>query len=71
MPALVALIRGLTIRAGMTLRSRIPTRVLMFSLTPEALAEIRRPMGTKLNSRDRKMMMSTMMMMGRSMFNSS
>ena len=46
-PALVALIRGLMMRRGFTLRKRMPIIVPKLTLTPEKKAVIHKPTGTK------------------------
>ena len=46
-PALVALIRGLTMRAGGTFRILMPTSEKRLTLTPEKKAEMYSPTGIK------------------------
>jgi hypothetical protein len=46
-PALLALMKGRTISAGLTFRSRIPISVPMPTRTPEKMAVIQSPIGTK------------------------
>ncbi len=52
-PAFTALIIGMMILAGTTLRSLIPTKVSNPTRTPAAHAEIHRPMGMKFSSTSR------------------
>ena len=64
MPAFTALIRGLTILAGTTRRSRMPMRVKMPTWTLAASALIHRPMGTKRKRITRARMTTAIMMIG-------
>ena len=47
-PAFVALIIGSTIFAGFTRRRRIPIKLIIPIFTPDAIAEIQSPTGTKV-----------------------
>ena len=50
-PAFVALIIGSTIFAGFTRRRRIPIKLIIPIFTPDAIAEIQSPTGTKVKNR--------------------
>jgi hypothetical protein len=61
MPALVAVINELTIMLGGILRRRIPINWPMLTLTPEKMAVIHKPTGTKyVNKKNATMQPNTM-----------